>query len=698
MSTLEGGRDHRQVYPVANPFGARLQERARLSLEGATDVAVDAAAVALDLAYVAGKGTLFVVDVSLPDRPAVVGQLQGLGQGRQVEVQHGIAALTTRPDGLFICDVTDPEHPSLLSHYDTVELATGVCLSGDLCMIACRHMGVEIIDVSDPARPAHVSNVLAGEAQSVFVNGNTMYVGAWMQREVHIIDITDPAMPRVLGACLLDGFGDGICVRDGLCYAATGHHARGLANRRKYLDYDFVTAQMLQEGYGGGHGLEIFDVTDPERPRLLSRLKTPPLFMTGNDMWGVVVAGDHAYLTDTYNGVFVVNVAHPQGPYFEGYHRLDVLRDEAYHHEPSIQQLCQPATGLALGAGHMLAASPQTGLHIIETPVAIERPEPPQVAPRPSTISAPAPPELAFRSDGQVHGVAVVDERLVVAAGTHGLYVLESALPCEAVVHAATDDFALDIKAADGYIYVAEARAGFSVWRLVSGELHRVARCRDAFGGEAVRQVVLLRDSGLAALHVGTNHLALMDISTPEAPRCLDLLPVGGMMYYKSVVEGLFDDRYMAAFPLSPGIVWFDVLDATHPSRAAVSISQQLCTIEEGAVVGKGGIFTIFRGKYAFSQRIDDIPDERGAMALWDGDVHTPGGEVYLSGRPTLIDDSLYLLNRQTGQVTVIDVSEPERPILRHRLTLSGHPERIVRHAMMLWVCCGHGGLQRLAL
>ena len=30
MSTLEGGRDHTQVFPVANPYGPRLVERASL--------------------------------------------------------------------------------------------------------------------------------------------------------------------------------------------------------------------------------------------------------------------------------------------------------------------------------------------------------------------------------------------------------------------------------------------------------------------------------------------------------------------------------------------------------------------------------------------------------------------------------------------------------------------------------------------
>jgi hypothetical protein len=699
MSTLEGGRDHSQVYPVANPFGPRLRERARLPLEGATDVAVDATG---RTAYVVGRGALTVVDVARPGRPAVVAQLQGIGQGRQIEVLEGIAAVTARPDGLFICDVNDREHPRLLCHYDTVELATGVCLSAQLGMIACRHMGVEIVDLSDPAHPAHVSNVLAGEAQSIFVDGNIMYVGAWMQREVQIFDIANAAAPQRLGTCLLDGFADGLYVKDGRCYAATGHHARGLLNRRKYLNYDFVTEAMLRDGYGGGHGLEIYDVSDPARPRLLSRLKTPPLFMSGNDMWDVVVSGPHAFLSDTYNGVFVVNVAQPQGCYFAGYRRLDPLEETAYRHEPSIQQLCEPVTGIALINDHLLAVSPSSGLHVLEAPSGTTTPAPPRAASAragaaPASSPTAASPEVVFTAAGQVHSLAPVDDRLVVAAGSAGLYVLAGEGAPNVVAHTPTGGPALDLKTDGRLIYVAEGRAGVSIWELTSAGLSEVSRCHD-FSEGACRQVVLLGRTGLAAVQLGVGHVALLDVSTASEPRCRDVQPVGGNLYYKSIVEGLFADRYFAVVPLAPGIVWYDIADPTRLSRAAVSIEQQLCPIEEGAALGQDGVFTIFRGRYAYSRGVGDIPGERGALTLWDEQDGAPRREVYLSGRPTLIDEMLCLLNRQTGQLTLLDVADPDHPRVARQRPLAGHPEQILRHKDAYWVSCGHAGLQRVAL
>ncbi len=694
MSTLEGGRDHRLVFPVSNPYGAVLPGCARLELEGAMDIAV---AESGDIAYVAGRDALSILDVAQPQRPLLLGQLQGIGNGRQVEVQGGLAAVTSRPDGLFLCDVRDPRRPKLLCHYDTVELATGVCLASSLCLVACRHFGVELLDIADPARPMHLSNVLAGEAQSVFVDGATMYVGAWMQREVQLFDIGDPARPQALSACLLDGFADGMFVRDHLCFAATGHHARRLVNRRKYTEYDFVTAEMLQEGFGGGHGLEIWDVADPRSPRCLSRIKTPPLFVSGNDLWDVTVSGEHALLADTYNGVFVVHVADPTRPYFEGYRRLDVCADVRYRREPAIQQLCDPVGGIALVEGHALAVSPFSGLHVFKMPAGTKTPPRPahQDIPRLRPVEPPA--ETVFRTNGQVHGLAFAGHHMVVAAGDQGLYVLEREQPYAVVEHVQTDGFALDVKTDGDLLYVAEGMGGLAMHRLEAGRLVEVSRHRYSGVGESARQVVLLGETGLAAVHLGINKIAFMDLRSSEAPLCLATFSVGGNMYYKSIADGLLQGRYAAVVPLVPGVVWYDVRAPIHPVEASMGAERQICPIEEGIAIGEQGVYTIFRGKCFFAEGIGPIPPEDEALAVRDAAGRDVEG-LYLSGRPVLMGSTLCLLNRQTGLLTMLDVTDPRHPVLTTMRTLRGHPERIVPYEGAYWVCCGHEGLLHMSI
>ena len=50
-----------------------------------------------------------------------------------------------------------------------------------------------------------------------------------------------------------------------------------------------LTLDMLEGGYGKGHGIEIHDVADPANPRCIARLKSPPSFV-GKTL-------HHAYLT-----------------------------------------------------------------------------------------------------------------------------------------------------------------------------------------------------------------------------------------------------------------------------------------------------------------------------------------------------------------------------------------------------------------
>ncbi len=39
-------------------------------------------------------------------------------------------------------------------------------------------------------------------------------------------------------------------------------------------------------------------------------------YKIGMDMWGVKIAGDHAFVHDTHNGIFVIDIADPAKPRF----------------------------------------------------------------------------------------------------------------------------------------------------------------------------------------------------------------------------------------------------------------------------------------------------------------------------------------------------------------------------------------------
>src|SRR5690606_6991282 len=103
---------------------------------------------------------------------------------------------------------------------------------------------------------------------------------------------------------------------------ATGHHARGI-DGFPYEDRDAVDWDMLQQGYGRGHGIEIFDLADPANPRRIHALKTPPALSKSPDSWRVVRQGRYLLHADSVNGVFVLDVAAPE-PAFVGHARIEM--------------------------------------------------------------------------------------------------------------------------------------------------------------------------------------------------------------------------------------------------------------------------------------------------------------------------------------------------------------------------------------
>ncbi|MCB1078438.1 MAG: hypothetical protein KDM64_11485, partial [Verrucomicrobiae bacterium] len=416
-------------------------------------------AVSGDRMYVIGDGKLHVADISEPLKPRLLGVLTGLGNTRQIALSGAVVFVGSREDGLFVIDASDAAKPVLLTHYDTIEFATGLALAGEVLFVACRQYGVELVDVSEPRHPKHLCAVRTGEAQSVAYHEGYLYAGVWGSSEVVTVDVRQARSPRMVSRVPLDGYGDGVEVRDGFLYAATGHHSRE------------AHAGEGDPGYGHGHGLEIFDLADPAQPAFLGRVKFPPFYAIGNDMWGVTVREGHAFVADTHNGIFLVDVRDPRNPKVIGRTQLPV---------PEGRSIPGFFGGLALGRDCIYGAGGWTDLHLIPVP-GLAQPVDPDTGTPPGTGPVEEPKNEAlltsWRSEGQVHAVAVAEEEdfAVAACGGAGLQVIrlgEASLePVEAVP---TEDFATDVCLLGRLVYASEGTGGLSIWELTGeGKLVR---------------------------------------------------------------------------------------------------------------------------------------------------------------------------------------------------------------------------------
>lgn len=591
-----------------------------------------------------GGGILYVLDISVPSRPKLLGQLGGLGNTRQIFVRNNIAYITARQDGLWLVDVADPAAPRLISHYDTVEMATGIWISGDVGFIATRCYGVEIVDVSDSRNVRHVSTLKTGEAQSCWARDGLLYIGDWAPKKLLVADVRDPRNPAIVGEGPLDGYGDGGCLRGKYCFAATGHHSR--ASDKKAAD-------------GHGHGLEIFDVSDPSRPIRVSGVKFPPLYVIFNDMWGARVAGDHCVVADTWNGVFVIDIRDVAKPAIVAHAQLPT--------KPGGDN-ADPVGGIALAGDTIYAAGIYTGLYVLSAPGLARPVEREPEHPPTLTTATPRPKSdddfLAYRPDGQVHSVAIRGDVAWAACGKAGVRAVAlggtlremGSWPCRGGVSYAS--------LSGNRLVTSEGAAGMGIYDIGPGNtIAEIGRL--TIPGQGVKQAVAPAPGEFALLHCGGAKIYIADIREPSKPKIAFTDQQVGLFYGDQLVDRILGDRFLVAYWQRSGPAWYDVAGAK-PCLAGNTPDHSLYRWTDGACASGNRLLLVKGGRYRFLE-----PREmRNASDL---PVHGPDN-VRLAGRPSADGDLLALSRRPDRIVQILDISDPNQPRITREYSLFGHP------------------------
>ena len=178
---------------------------------------------------------LQMVDVSSPDAPEVVANVDTSGYVRRLAVDGNYAYLCMSTEGVRVVDVTDPLSPEVVAEYNTPGYATAVTIDGNYAYVGDSEQGLTILDVTDPTSPTFVGQYdsTAGIFGDVAVVGNYAYVVGMSSRPVHHRRF------RSVDAVKAD------------CYDTPGN-TRGLDISGNYL--------YLADGT---YGLKILDITDP---------------------------------------------------------------------------------------------------------------------------------------------------------------------------------------------------------------------------------------------------------------------------------------------------------------------------------------------------------------------------------------------------------------------------------------------------
>lgn len=245
--------------------------------------------IAGDRAYVAeGDRGLVVLDIT-KDSPTVVWeQMEAKGAG--IHIENDKAYLAASRGGLYIFDIANPNVPRPLVRFEDLEDAWDVWVHDSFAYVADLDKGLSVIDVSSPAHPYQAGFVTWSQenpsAEIVRGEGNAVYVAA-AHHGLVVVDITDPTRPAIASIYQSDpdNWAEGLAVREGIVYLAIG-------NKRSKKE----------------NGLYIIDARNPYSLSTIGKVHFPD--------WveGVHVAGDYAYVANTFAGVRSLDVRHLDRP------------------------------------------------------------------------------------------------------------------------------------------------------------------------------------------------------------------------------------------------------------------------------------------------------------------------------------------------------------------------------------------------
>jgi len=665
--------DHYAPAPVAtakpktdSKFGTELSIAADVGIGPTQDVAFEN-----DRLYAIGKGQLHILDAGNPKKPTLLGSVSGLGSVRQIMVRDSIAYISSRQDGLFVVDASVPTKPVLRYHYDTIEFATGLAISGEILFVACRHYGVELVDISDPYFPKHLSTVRTGEAQSVVARDGFLYVGVWGSSEVVTVNYQDPFKPLITSRAPLDGFGDGVDVEGKYLYVATGHHSKEQPRKNPG-----------DPGFGKGHGLEVFDLSKPAEPKWLSRIKFPPLYEIGNDTWRVTVTNRHAFVTDTHNGFFLIDVSDPLAMQFSA--RLELPLVESKNVRGYVG-------GLALTDHHLFLAGGYTDLHLVSLPDVAQ----PQSHEADTIVAIPDAPNTSdeqqprwrnYEPGSQVYEVAFLDDdRAVVACGSGGIHLLSLWPEIKVLSKTETQGFARDVSVSGDLIFTAESAGGLSIRRIESGSNGLTPVGHFTFSNEAIRQVEVPGNGNFALLQAGASRFLILDLSNPRKPELVLEETRHGLLYGDQMMRGLIDDRYTSVFWHVSGLHWYDLKAQPKPVFSGDQFPERLGS-SNGFATYKNQALATTRGGYLLLDR----QEKRPATEVGIRKVGTLRRHL---GVPSIDGDHLHTAHRAEGKITLVEIQDPADPVLLEEIEIPGNPARVSIRRNSMIIPSGYHGL-----
>lgn len=374
-----------------------------------------------------------------------------------------------------------------------------------------------------------------------------------------------------------------------------------------------VVGDVLYRSNGGY--FEALDVSDPEAPEVLSRVRVEQSVVQDVD-----IAGDLAYVVSARRtftdgaGLYVVDISDPAAMTIVG------------------QELGQTSFGIAVSGDYAYVGASTSGLSVYD-------------------VSDPAAPELVASrsvSGGAVLKVAVDGTMAYIPAGNSGFRTVDISDPTAPTLVGALSDigFATNVASSNGVAYVTVNNVGLVAIDVTDPESPSQV---DLFPVESsqVRGVLAQEDTVFVASEIG---LSVLDVTDPTAISEIGFVEFdntgSGQSVFRAGDLAYVGNRF-------DGVRVIDLTDLASP--------EQISLIQNG-----GFSFKVFlQGDYAYvsdligEYRIIDVSDPANAQIVGRADAFPN------TSNSVVRDGIAYVVDRTGGKNTGLirfDVSDPTAP------------------------------------
>jgi hypothetical protein len=196
---IAGGVDGMTIYDIYAPAGP---QRITTILGGGS---IDNIKLRGRYLYAADSvnGQIYIIDVSNPGNPAVVGSIASAGAfGIAVDGDFLYSVNVRNSSDVFdVFYVRDPSNPQYVTTYNDGNVVGngGIAVSGAYAYAALSNGTVDVLDVTIPGAPLKVATISGfNDPNYLTVAGNYLYVGDFNGGTLKIIDISSSTAPRVI--------------------------------------------------------------------------------------------------------------------------------------------------------------------------------------------------------------------------------------------------------------------------------------------------------------------------------------------------------------------------------------------------------------------------------------------------------------------------------------------------------------------